>query len=347
MLDFAYRNISLNIKQLIRVLCCDLQVAIHEGLAKVQDDILEAIANFTDNFHITVTMLSVPQMCALMDHLHARHASSHFLLAAVRHGTTLMRTESFLENGPAKLLQSFFNRLPDHQINIERDSTHPTDLKMEVNHFSRVLQTHLVDVTSNPTLMLDFNCGVEGILTNNLTKEVKVRYLPHQGNIAEDPEDDIEMPTAAPGPSTCQPTTHGGLSKTPAPPADQQQFSCQPIGRLEALMLNENMALIPIKVGMEEALTHFDAHASQDEASYDGNVSDAEEDDIEVIPDEVDDTQVKSLKPVGAISAADKEVQKANKSGGSQTSKSADKNPTHQHSNKASSETWDGAVCYN
>ena len=74
---------------------------------------------------------------------------------------------------------------------------------------------------------------------------------------------------------------------------------------------------------MEEASTHFDAYASQDEASYDGDVSAAEEDDIEVVPDKVDDTQVKSSKPVGAISAADKEVlQATNKSGGGQTLKS-------------------------
>ena len=76
---------------------------------------------------------------------------------------------------------------------------------------------------------------------------------------------------------------------------------------------------------MEEALTHFDAHASQEEASYDGDVSDAEEDDIEVVPDKVDDTPFQSSKPVEA--------------GGSETSKSVDKNPTHQHSNKASSGT--------
>ena len=54
---------------------------------------------------------------------------------------------------------------------------------------------------------------------------------------------------------------------------------------------------------------------------------------IKVIPGEVDDTQVESSKPVGAISAADKEVRKAtNKSGGSQASKAADKNPTREHS---------------
>ena len=61
LLDFAYQNVGFDLKQLIRVLHCDLQVAIHKGLVEVQDD-LEAIANFTDNFHITVTMLSAPQV---------------------------------------------------------------------------------------------------------------------------------------------------------------------------------------------------------------------------------------------------------------------------------------------
>ena len=139
-------------------------------------------------------MLSAPQVHALLDHMCARCAGSHSFLAAVRHGTTLMRMESFLKNSPAKLLQSFFNRLPDHQINIERGSTHPTDLEMEVNHFSRVLRTRLVDITSNPTLILDFNCVVEGVLINLTKDEVKVRYPLHQGNIAEDPEDDMRCP---------------------------------------------------------------------------------------------------------------------------------------------------------
>ena len=153
--------------------------------------------------------------------------------------------------------------------------------------------------------MLGFNCGVKGIPMIDLTKdEVEVCYLPHQGNIAEDPE----MPSAVPGPSTCQPTAHGGSCKTPAPPADQQWFSPQAIGRLETLMLKENRALTLSKVGTEEVLTRFNAHASQDEASYNGDMSNAEEDDIKVIPDEVDDRQVESLKPGGAVSAADKEV---------------------------------------
>ena len=98
-------------------------MAIHKGLVTVQDDILEAIANFTNNFHITVTMLSAPQVHAQPDHMHARCVGSHSFLAAVQHGTTLTRTESFLRDGPTKLLQLFFDRLPGHQIDIERGST--------------------------------------------------------------------------------------------------------------------------------------------------------------------------------------------------------------------------------
>ena len=141
LLDFTYWNIGFDLKQLIKVLHCDLQVEIHEGLVEAQDDILEAIANFANNFHITVTTLSAPGMHALLDHMHARHAGSHSFLAAVRHSTTLTRMESFLGNGPTKLLQSFFNWLPDHQIDIERGSTHPTELEMEVSHFSKGLKT--------------------------------------------------------------------------------------------------------------------------------------------------------------------------------------------------------------
>ena len=219
MLDFAYHNIGFNLKQLIKVLCCDLQVTIHEGLVEVQDDILEAIANFIDNFHIVVTTLSAPHVCALLNHMHARHAGSHSFLAAVQCGTTLMRPESSLQNGPTHLLQSFFDRLPHHQTDIERGSTHPTQMEMEVDHFSKVLQTHLVDVTSNPALMLDFSCRIEGTPTFDLTKdEAVMRYLLLKGTIADDPEDNLEVPTIAPGPSNHHQTVHDESFRSVAPP---------------------------------------------------------------------------------------------------------------------------------
>ena len=126
-----------------------------------------------------------------------------------------------------------------------------------------------------------------------------------------------------------------------------QQFSPQSIDRLKALMSKENRTQTLITVGAEEASTCFNAHASQDEVSYDGDISDAEEEDIKVGPDEVDDTQIKALKPAETISVADKEVPKAtNKEDGGQISKSADKNPAQQHSNKASTGTCDCPVCY-
>ena len=113
-------------------------------------------------------------------------------------------------------------------------------------------------------------------------------------------------------------------------------------------MLNENRTQTLIKVGAEEASTCFDAHISQDEASYDGDISDADEEDIKVVSDEVDDTQIKGSKPVEADTVTDKEVPEAtNKEDGGQTSKSMDKKPAQKHSNRASSRTRDGPVCYN
>ena len=157
--------------------------------------------------------------------------------------------------------------------------------------------------------MLDFNCGVKGIPMVDLTKdEVKVCYPPLRGNIAEDPEKDIEVLTPAPGPSTCQLVIHDVSSKAPIPPADKERFSPQPLGRLEALMSKENRTLTLLKVGTKEASTRFDAPASQDEASYHGDILNAGEDDIEVIPDKIDDALAESSGPVKAISTIDREV---------------------------------------
>ena len=83
-MDLSYHNVCFDLKQLIKVLHCDLQVTIHKGLVKVQADILKAIANFVNNFHIKVTTLSAPQVHALLDHMHARHAGSHYFLAAIQ-----------------------------------------------------------------------------------------------------------------------------------------------------------------------------------------------------------------------------------------------------------------------
>ena len=124
---------------------------------------------------------------------------------------------------------------------------------------------------------------------------------------------------------------------------DKQEFSPQFIDRLEALMLKENKSQTLIKVGTEETSTCFDAYASQDEASYDGDISDADEEDIKVVPDEVDDTQIEGSKPAEADTVTDKEVPKED---GGQTLKSTNKKPVQKCSNRASSGSQDGPVCY-
>ena len=148
---------------------------------------------------------------------------------------------------------------------------------------------------------------MEGVPTIDLTRDgVEVCYPPHKGNITEDMEVNVEMPAAQPDTLAEQQTAHAGSSKARAPPGDEQHFSPQNMERLEALMSKENKALTLIKVRTEEALTCFDVPVSQDEASYDGDMSSAEEDDIEVVPDEVNDVQAESSKPVGAVSKTGK-----------------------------------------
>ena len=64
----------------------------------------------------------------------------------------------------------------------------------------------------------------------------------------------------------------------------------------------------------------------------------ADEEDIKVVPDQVDDTQIKGSKPAEADTVTDKEVLKAtDKEDDGQTSKSMDKKPVHKCSNRASS----------
>ena len=65
-------------------------------------------------------------------------------------------------------------------------------------------------------------------------------------------------------------------------------------------MSKENRTQTLIKVGTEEATTCFNVHMSQDDASYDGDISKVDEEDVEVVPDEVDDAQIEGSKPVGA-----------------------------------------------
>ena len=115
-MDFAYRNITFNMKQLVEVLRCDLQVTIQEGLMETQTELLKTTAGFMDHFQTEMITLSPPQMHALLDHLRARWAGGQ----AVRCDQTWQYINlSFVDKGPSHLLQSFFDSLPDHQVDIK------------------------------------------------------------------------------------------------------------------------------------------------------------------------------------------------------------------------------------
>ena len=119
---------------------------------------------------------------------------------------------------------------------------------------------------------------------------------------------------------------------------DKQEFSPMSINRFKALMLKENRTQTLIKVGTEEVTTHFNAHTSQDEASYDGEISEVDEEDVEVIPDEIDDAQIEGSKPAGADTLANhKGLESTNKEDDGQTLKTQDKKLVQKHSNWASS----------
>ena len=93
-------------------------------------------------------------------------------------------------------------------------------------------------------------------------------------------------------------------------------------------MSKENRAYTLITIGTKETATHFDATTSQDEESYDGDVSEVDEEDAEVVPDEEDNTQIKTLKSAGDNPLPDNEGQEGtNKEDGDKTAKPVDKKP--------------------
>ena len=128
---------------------------------------------------------------------------------------------------------------------------------------------------------------------------------------------------------------------------DKQGFSLWSIDRLKALMSKENRTQALITVRTKEATTCFDAPTSQDKESYDGDISEIDREDTEVVTDEEDDAQMESSKPAGAYTLTDNEGQEeTNKEDDSKTLKPANKKPAQKHSNRASSGSPHGPVSY-
>ena len=109
---------------------------------------------------------------------------------------------------------------------------------------------------------------------------------------------------------------------------DTKTFSPKSINRVKALMSKESRAHTLITVGVEVAATHFNAPTSQDEESYDGDISGVDEEDSEVVSDEEDNTQIKTSRSAEDNMLQDNEGQEeTNKEDGNQTAKPGDKKP--------------------
>ena len=76
----------------------------------------------------------------------------------------------------------------------------------------------MVDATSDPALMLNFKSRIKGIPTIDLTgEEAVLHYPPLKGNIAQDPKDNLDVPTTACGHSSHQQTVHDESFSSEAP----------------------------------------------------------------------------------------------------------------------------------
>ena len=128
---------------------------------------------------------------------------------------------------------------------------------------------------------------------------------------------------------------------------DKKTLSPKSIDKVKSLISKESRVQTLITVGTEEAATHFDAITSQDKKSYDGDVSEVDKEDAEVIPDEAEDSPIKTSKPAGDDKLPDNEGQdETNKEDGDQTAKSGDKKPVQKCGNWVSSRSQDGTVSY-
>ena len=131
----------------------------------------------------------------------------------------------------------------------------------------------MVDATSDPALLLNFTSEIGGILIIDLTGEEAVLHYPLlRGNISQDPEDNLDAPTTAPGHSSHQyavcdesfssvAPSHTGSEGAPAVPStsvlrsiptdsliiDKKGFSPKSINRVKALMSKENRTQTLIK----------------------------------------------------------------------------------------------------
>ena len=109
---------------------------------------------------------------------------------------------------------------------------------------------------------------------------------------------------------------------------NKETFSPNSVERVKSLISKESRVQTLITIGTEEAATCFDATTSQDEESYDGDVSKIDKEDAQVNPDEANNVQIETLKSAGDDTLPDNEDQEVtNEGNGNQIAKSCDKKP--------------------
>ena len=93
--------------------------------------------------------------------------------------------------------------------------------------------------------------------------------------------------------------------------------------------MKKNKAQILLQTGVEEAADCFDATTSQGEGSYDGGISEGDED-AEVIPDEPGEAEKEHSKLAAKEQLDIANQVKANKKHDDQTTESIDKKPAQR-----------------
>ena len=194
--------------------------------------------------------------------------------------------ESFLQDGPSQLLQDFFNSLPDHQIDIRKDSTALSCLEIKMDNAAIALRTQLTEVCSDPALMLNFEPSMQGITTIDLTQEETiVKFPPLRGNIALPWKDYYEgydiipdntssvredpwacIASAAPsGEGSAAPITVTSTSaQLPSPlEAEKATFPLSSVKRVKNLVLKENTNITLASIGADKVASRVDATTTQ------------------------------------------------------------------------------------
>ena len=85
----------------------------------------------------------------------------------------------------------------------KKGTTVPTQLEVEVNNATNILQTHVTDICADPTLMLNLKHTIIGVTTINLTRDkVIIKYPPERGNIIAAQRDDRDTTEVIPDSAT-------------------------------------------------------------------------------------------------------------------------------------------------